>query len=71
MCLYVFVVFCMEKPRYPRGSGQGRGGSRLGIGPPRYCVCPVGGEKFPKARGIPCQEMECEEHGVNLIGVDS
>ncbi|MBW1933874.1 MAG: hypothetical protein JRI56_13000 [Deltaproteobacteria bacterium] len=66
------IVAARIRPTYPRGTGQGRGGGRLGIGPPQYCVCPVDGEKFPKTPGVPCQQLTCPKHkNVRLIGSDT
>ncbi len=54
--------------REQRGQGQGVGGDRQGDGGADVCVCPKCGREYPHEKGTPCNEMECGDCGVALVG---
>jgi len=51
-----------------RGQGQGVGGTRQGDGGADACVCPECGHEVEHEKGTPCNEMECPECGVAMVG---
>jgi len=42
-----------------------------GFGGPRYCKCPVCGNKQPHVRGMPCVKTICEKCGSTMIRGDA
>jgi len=54
-----------------RGFGRGRGGSRQGIGPTKYCVCPECGARIKHKPNVPCTSVKCPLCGTRMYGSDT
>ena len=50
------------------GEGQGRGGTRQGIGGTDECICPDCGHHEAHERGTPCTDVKCSKCGSMMVG---
>jgi hypothetical protein len=61
----------MNQEQKARGEGKGQGNEPQGDGGVAVCVCPKCGREYEHDRGTPCNELECEDCEVALVGTQT